>query len=357
MNDDFIKEANFSEIDLNDNFFDSLRKDYDGFDDWFNRKASQSAVATIVKVDGNIKAFMYLKNEFEENANFIPYFYKKKRMKIGTFKIDSPGTIMGHRFIAYALRKFAFSDNEEVYVTTFSKQEKLIDLLKSFGFEKYGINGKTNEEIYVKNRKYKNENSEKNNFLLNFPFINIKAAKNFAWLAIKANYHSKFFPEVRLRNEDAKIDDCAASNTVLKSYISFIEDTKELSNGDLIYMYRLKNEFDNGYPRYRSVITSIMRVIDSRKISSFLSYKDFEKFVGSGTVFSKNELKSWFNLKKEGIVIKMVYLLPLKKRINLDKLENIYGVSPQYYGYVKLTEKQFVNIFRGAEMNESLIIN
>ena len=34
---DPIQEVPFSEINLNDSFFDSLRSDYDGFNNWFKK--------------------------------------------------------------------------------------------------------------------------------------------------------------------------------------------------------------------------------------------------------------------------------------------------------------------------------
>ena len=38
-----IIRKKFSEIDLHDPFFDSLKRDYPGFDDWFGRKKDEPA--------------------------------------------------------------------------------------------------------------------------------------------------------------------------------------------------------------------------------------------------------------------------------------------------------------------------
>lgn len=38
-----IVHKTFAEIDLQDDFFTSLRNDYPGFDDWFKRKRNQDA--------------------------------------------------------------------------------------------------------------------------------------------------------------------------------------------------------------------------------------------------------------------------------------------------------------------------
>jgi len=39
----YLKVKKFSEIDINDPFFDSLKSDYIGFEDWFSRKAEKKA--------------------------------------------------------------------------------------------------------------------------------------------------------------------------------------------------------------------------------------------------------------------------------------------------------------------------
>jgi hypothetical protein len=39
----YLKVKKFSEIEINDPFFDSLKSDYAGFEDWFSRKADKKA--------------------------------------------------------------------------------------------------------------------------------------------------------------------------------------------------------------------------------------------------------------------------------------------------------------------------
>lgn len=42
-----IIHKTFAEIDLQDPFFQSLKNDYLGFEDWFRRKSDQDAFVTI----------------------------------------------------------------------------------------------------------------------------------------------------------------------------------------------------------------------------------------------------------------------------------------------------------------------
>lgn len=63
----------FSECNLADTFFDSLKNDYEEFPIWFHKKAVENANAFVYETDDKIKAFVYLKEENEE----IPLSSKK----------------------------------------------------------------------------------------------------------------------------------------------------------------------------------------------------------------------------------------------------------------------------------------
>ncbi|GAB4188712.1 MAG: hypothetical protein OHK0022_00750 [Roseiflexaceae bacterium] len=73
----------FSDIDINDPFFDSLKESYTEFENWFNRKAQERA-HIMVDGHGSIIAFLYLKREFTYNAAF------QKRITRGTL-LDEVG--------------------------------------------------------------------------------------------------------------------------------------------------------------------------------------------------------------------------------------------------------------------------
>ena len=44
-NKDAIKLVKFKDLNLEDPFFDSLRDDYEGFNDWFERKALSDSLS------------------------------------------------------------------------------------------------------------------------------------------------------------------------------------------------------------------------------------------------------------------------------------------------------------------------
>ena len=132
-----VKKVTIGTLDANNDFFDSLRNTYIGFDAWFSRKCDEDAY--ICRDDkGQILGFLYLKTE-NENENYFdisPRFQPKKRLKVGTFKVVATGFRLGERFIKIILDNAIEQNVDEVYVTMFEDRPELETLatLLSRGF-------------------------------------------------------------------------------------------------------------------------------------------------------------------------------------------------------------------------------
>ena len=134
-----IIHKTFAEIDLQDPFFQSLKNDYLGFEDWFRRKKDQDA---FVQYENNkIIGFLYLKVEENIVDDVIPAIIANKILKVGTFKIDAHGTKMGEQFIKIIMDYAVNEDVDVCYVTIYEKHDSLINLVQQYGFEQYGIKG------------------------------------------------------------------------------------------------------------------------------------------------------------------------------------------------------------------------
>src|SRR6185369_15365819 len=94
-----VKKAYFGEVNLADSFFDSFREDYAEFDKWFSKKSDE--ISYVCYQNDILSAFLFVKVEdTEENySDIIPSFGKKRRLKIGTFKVTSNGYKIGERFL------------------------------------------------------------------------------------------------------------------------------------------------------------------------------------------------------------------------------------------------------------------
>ncbi|WP_301065022.1 hypothetical protein, partial [uncultured Helicobacter sp.] len=146
-----IQYESFSKVNLQDTFFDSLRQDYQGFDNWYNKKASQGEKAYILYEKNELVCFLYLKEENPVDNTGItpPLDLAKSWIKVGTFKVVPHKTKLGERLIK-RMFDFAISRNIfNLYLTAFSKHKALISLLEQYGFKQWGNKG--DELVLIKN--------------------------------------------------------------------------------------------------------------------------------------------------------------------------------------------------------------
>lgn len=346
---DVIQKVRIGCLNFQDPFFDSLRHDYDGFDNWLYRKSNSNEEAYVLINQNQLLGFLYLKDECEADSNINPFFDERRRLKIGTFKIDSHGTTLGQRFLSIILRKMLNEGYNFTYVTLFPKQTGLIALFEKFGFRQWGT--KSNGElVYFKNLDVLND------IYKDFPRINLLNNLQKHLLGIYPKFHTKLFPDSRLKTErDHFIEDLSFTNTSEKIYLCKMKGVLNMLSGDLIIIYRTR---DNNSAEFSSVATSICTVVEVMDISNFRSLNDFLQYCGKGTIFTQEELVGFWNNKRYPYIIKMLYNAPLQKRIiRKDLIERIGLDRNNYFGYLTLTDKQFYNILEMGEINESFIIN
>lgn len=348
MGNDVIELVSFRDLDLQNPFFSSLKADYVGFENWFRKKASQGEKAYILRED-ELLGFLYLKDENEEDRSISPKFEKKRRLKIGTFKIKAHGTVLGERFIGILLKKMIEEGFPESYVTIFEKQQPLINLFKKFGFKLWGKK-ENGELVYTKTL------NAKNNVYQDFPRI-LTQDKNKYLLSIYPKYHTKLFPYSRLQTEKNHIvEDLSFTNTIEKVYLARMNGMDMIKPGDLIVVYRTAERGRSA--EWSSVATSICTVVDTENIYEFNFYDDFIKYCGKGTIFTKDELSSLWRNKKYPYIIKMLYNISLPKRIVRNELIERSVISrSDYAGFIPLSDLQFKKIIKLGEVNESYIIN
>lgn len=333
-----INYKKFSEINLNDSFFDSLRQDYDGFDEWFKRKKDQSA---LVQYDDSnrITGFLYLKIEKQIVSDTIPNITANTILKVGTFKIEAHGTKMGEQFIK-KIMDCAVNNNVDVcYATIFPKQIALINLVEQFGFNLYGQKGNGNhkENVYLKQMKLIT-----NNIYKDYPYINTNFARKYL-LSIYPKYHSIMFPDSILRTENPNtIKDVSYSNSINKIYVCTMSQVTDLNYGDIVVLYRTAEP--GQYAKYTAVATSICVVESVKNQNEFASFDEFYKYSCKYNLFNRDDLEYWYN-KGNCKAIKMTYNAAFKQRIvRNDLLVDIGLDASLYWGFFELTDKQFHEI-------------
>lgn len=341
----------FSKIDLSDPFFDSLKSDYTEFTIWFNKKAKIGESAFIINSDEGIEAFLYLKLEEEELSDLMPPMPRKKRLKIGTLKVNPHGTRLGERLIKKTFDYAIATAIEEIYVTVFAKHEYLIALFKKYGFcraaKKTTHNGI--EEVYLKDF-----NQINNDIYLDYPKIKLDSKKYL--LAIYPVFHTRLLPDSKLYNEKFDIiKDVSHTNSIHKIYICRMQDVAALKKNDLVVIYRTGD--GKGPAKYRAVATSVCAIEEVKQKSDFNSIKDYLDYCKTYSVFEINELKEWYKFN-ELFVIRFTYNFALNKRIIRDLLINEVGLeSNRYWGFFELSNDEFSKIIKLGEVDEGFIIH
>ena len=353
-----LQVQRFSDIDLNDSFFDSLRASYPEFNEWYNKKAAAGATAYCYYVDNELKDFLYLKIEEEELSDLIPALPAKKRLKVGTFKVDNDNrhTTRGERFMKKIMDKAIAEDVDEIYVTMFPTEELqgLIRMFEKFGFSH--IADKPHEGGNAEYVLIKDMTTHVDDFKLDYPFVK-KASSNKYVLSIVPEFHTHLFPDSILKNEKKYdlIQDVSETNSIYKIYLCWMQGTRNLKAGDKLIIYRTSDEEGKAY--YRSVCTSVCTVCEVKTYRDFENEEEFIKYTNRYSVFKEHELRRWYKYKNYFIVIKMVYNIAFtKKVINMVMKEQV-GLNPKYWGFFKLTDAQFDKLLELGEINERYIVD
>jgi predicted nucleic acid-binding protein len=350
-----VEKMLFGTVNLKDQFFDSFRLEYPGFEDWFNRKADETAYVCTSDA-GDILAFLYLKRKgVDENySDIAPPFRPGQRLKIGTFKVVSNGYKLGERFLKIVFDNALRYRVSEIYVTIFRRnvnQDQLIRLLEDWGFLLHGTkNG--DELVYVRDFAPRVDARDPKS---TFPYI-AASARKFV-VPIWPDYHTELLPDSILRSEDPEDfeDNKPNRNALSKVYISRSIE-RGLRAGDIIVFYRTRSP--DGPAWYTSVVTTIgvvQEVID--RIPDLMT---FLSLCRKRSVFTDQELKRWWDFRpgNRPFVVNFLFVYSLPKRPNLRQLDEIglvkSGDEPR--GFRQVNDKSFERMLEISNADARFIV-
>ena len=349
-----VQKDYFGNLDVTDQFFNSLKEDYPGFERWFNSKADESVY--VCRSEGKPIALLYLKieGEDEDYSDIDPTFPKKKRLKIGTFKVALNGFRLGERFLKIMFDNALRFSVDEIYATLLMKrieQECLVNLLEGFGFQFHGYkHGSSGEEsVYVRSF----ARTAKLDFpKLTYPFFS--TAGQIFLVPIYPQYHTTLFPDSILRTESPEdfVENEPHRNAISKVYISRSVE-RNLHPGDVIVFYRT-----GGY--YKSVVTTVGVV--ERVIDNIGTEADFIHLCRKRSVFTDKELSQHWNYRSHDrpFIVDFLYAYSFPKRINMKRLIEmgvIAGVDHAPRGFTGITIKNLKEVLRECQVDESIIVD
>lgn len=338
-----VQLKRFDEVDINSSFFDTLREDYEGkkFDDWFKKKGNEKAYV-FEDNENHLKGFLYLKIE-DENENYSdiePILTPKRRLKVGTFKIERTGFRLGERFLKIIFENAVKWEVDEVYVTLFeSKRQEVVALkgiMEQWGFVKHGYKKSNGEMVLVKDMKqYKDNETPK----FNYPIL--KQNKNHYFLPIYAKYHTDLFPDNILKNEDMHLyeDKLAHRYAIEKIYLTGAYNIKAKA-GDILLIYRMGEGL---YKNYSSVVTGmaiVQEVVKTKNVEECISIcKD-------RSIFKEEEIRNIY--RDRPTVLKVLDYKPFTHKVTLNELRN-YDIVDKYSGprsFTFIHQEQFDTIYK-----------
>lgn len=314
---DVLKVVNkkFGELDINDPFFDSLKDDYPEFSKWFVKKSGSDAYVFLDE-SGKLRAFLYLKIEGrgEDYSDINPILPPARRMKVGTFKIESGDNHfrLSERFFKAIFDNALQEGVDEVYVTLFEGRKETVEALKNnllkWGFRLWGT--KTNgESVYVKDlRTYDSEKS----VIENFPLFTKDT--NLYWLPIYGAFHDLLFPDsipggISKEGLDLNLGSLYALEKIYLTNVSWAS----VPCGSRILIYRMGKE----WPKKRTSLVTGECILNWIKTAKSLD--ELKKLCKNKSVFNDGEIVKFWS-KKTTTVVSLLYLRRFKQPIPLAEL-------------------------------------
>lgn len=335
---------------LSDPIFDTLKEDYEEFEDWFKKISRQGRKCWVhYNLDGSIGALLIYKIE-DDPLDTIPPFPKKKREKISTFIVRHIGQKIGELFIKLAVDIAIKNKTEEIYLTHFTKPEdRLVELITEYGFILSAKNQR-GEEIYIKKI-----------------FADPARVAGLPPLEISREYYPSFYDGLRVskyfipiwpENHERLFTDFKGSrqtklpehsgtfiiegNTIKKAYLSHTLN-KQVAPGDIVFFYRSRD---------LRMVTSI-GVIETvhRKLEAS---DEIIKIVGKRTVYSRDEIEK---MPKPVTVIMFRHHLHVKNPVSFKRLKELRILTFAPQSITKISEENYNNLIEACGIDRRFTVH
>jgi hypothetical protein len=294
----YIVERKAYEIDKSHAIFESLRVDYAGFDNWFDKCRKEHRECWVLDLDGDVAGLIVRKNEAHIDAGTEGL--GPKILKICTFKVRDE--FLGEKYGELLLKQvlwFAQHNRYDLaYVTAFPRQAFLFDLLIAYGFRH--TKTLSNGELMLEKTFVNGLLPAISENLLSFDrehyprFFDGREVRKFC-VPIQPDYHRRLFPEIAFGVELPLFPSSAFNpilahgsartpgNTIRKVYLCRAKIT-HLRAGDLVFFYMSKDE---AYAASQSITTA--GVVE--QVTNVTSADELIKRTAKRSVFSAEDLK------------------------------------------------------------------
>ena len=235
-----ISEEPLHNIDLNTPFFDSLRENYSGFNDWFQKASREGRKAWIhINDSGILGAIAIYKEEEDPIVTSDSKAIRGKVLKLCTFKVGESvrGKKIGELLLKASFRYATENQFAHIYLTMRSdKQIYLADLCEDFGF--YRLGEYENDWVYVKDHPVEPPEEEIPPFSYHKKYYpHFRSDQDVAKyiVPILPQYHAILFPDIEIQTPLFTFS--TAGNPIKQAYLCHAKITR-INPGDLLLFYR-----------------------------------------------------------------------------------------------------------------------
>lgn len=333
-------------LDADSSFFASLRKDYPGFRDWWNKISRQGREAFVIRMDNELQAILILKIE-EDLVESIPQLPSGKKLKICTLYVQERGMKIGERFLRTAFEYAIANDIDDIYLTHFSKpDDSLVHLVEGYGFEKKEY---TDEDLFLKKLRSPSTISLDPLDLCRkyYPsFYGGPQIKKFV-IPIKPIYHNRLFEDCLTRKRTPlfprfKGSFLSEGLAIKKAYLSH-SLTRSISPGDLVLFYRSED----------SQALTTLGIVENIG-EKMTEPSEIIRRVGERSVYSLEEIEDFS--RTPTLVILFQFLFHLKPYIKYSDLIQFGVLKGHPQSIVQIQEDSFRKIVGGGRIDERFIV-
>ncbi len=321
--------------ELSGEFFDSLREDYQRFNNWFKEKAKEGRYAWIYRDEKEVLGAICIYT-IQENEKITDHgdVLSGKSLKLCTFKVGKSvrGRKIGELFLKASFR-YA-SENECLHIFVHGNAEKqpyLAGLLEDFGFAAKGDYGL--DVVWVKEHpKFapNDRRSPKEYVQRYFPHFRQDEEVTKYIVPIRPEYHDTLFPDylsqVRKQLQLFALPNSQIGNAIKLAYLCHAQ-TKEIAVGSVLFFYRSKDE---------KLLTTVGVVDDFRTLSD---PTEIAALVSRRTVYSFNEINEMSNKEVRVILFRLVKHLP--SPIALKELIDCGVISAAPQSITRIDESRY----------------
>lgn len=293
----YVVERKAYELEQNDAMFASLRLDYDGFDQWFDKCKRQHRDCWALEIENEVAGLVIRKDETHAEAK--TRHRGPKILKICTFKVreEFQGEKFGELLLKQVLWHAQQNSYDLTYVTVFPKHDFLVTLLKYYGFEH--ATTLENGEWVMEKPLLKGQLPALSESALEFDrthyprFHDGPAVRKFC-VPIQSDYHRRLFPEIALARELplfptetfgpilSRGESRLPGNTIRKVYLCRAKTTR-IRPGDILYFYMSK---DGRFSASQSITT----VAVAEQVVNVTNTEDLIRITAKRSVFSAEEM-------------------------------------------------------------------